>query len=618
MRSMGRVIALCFVFIQITTALRLQEKDIGIDTLNSMSRLELQPIARTAGMEVPFDLLNMTNKFKCASASNNTFGNLRASVSKEKMRACAHFLVSDIRTQLRAQIGKVEGRTVAWTLVTKDRLAIIPSQSEQIKNANMSTLLVSMELDNGAFAQRLCEEGYAVIDFSKWFHDNPNPKFQWSTKMRYSKIKFTMPGMLVDMQMENVYMDFDVFWLHDPVPYFRSFEADLVFGTHWDTPQAINAGLWYQSGNASTQLKYMFATIWSLFEKHMTDTAAMEPYGLFDQNALTTMLGVLSGNQACSETQKGVFDAFCNDALDMKKEVQREAGQVKVKQLDNDRIVSSVMAEHDENTLGVHVLTYIPFTSFNQKVMVAKQAEIFHGSPNYYEAVPSTTQYLAWDGIIKGSSSAQHYCGYASCAMARVLPVLLYLGKATQRAVILPKELDRGGFTWFGEQIIDLGAGSDGPVEIRESNFLYNSRLNVSAMFPAAQLHIDIDNWMGMQITMRHGETPQTYSLRAQAGGLNVVEHLLGLLGLPEVQKAKTILMSFPSNDYREGQFQSLMDDETCAIDQADSAWIWSESRYCNPAQEIEAAKRTSKLDGWLKQRGFHDPFNTGSICHHQ
>merc|ERR1712139_441326 len=112
-------------------------------------------------------------------------------------------------------------------------------------------------------------------------------------------------------------------------------------------------------------------------------------------------------------------------------------------------------------------------------------------------------------------------------------------------------------------------------------------------MFPAAQLHIDIDNWKGMQITRGYGETPQTYSLHAQTGGhpddagttggLKVLEHLLGLLGLPEVQKAKTILLSFPSYDYEADWFQSFLDDETCAIDPADKSWIWDASRYCNP-----------------------------------
>lgn len=225
--------------------------------------------------------------------------------------------------------------------------------------------------------------------------------------------------------------------------------------------------------------------------------------------------------------------------------------QIIVRLLGNSEIVNWLRPVYDEYTLAVHILGSAPLLDSDSKVVLAKNAGVFLGSPQYYETIPSGRRYFAWDGAISSVSLDHGHCMWPDvarqCGAFLALPLLFALGMAFGRTVILPNQLDMHAHRWGAEAFFDVirferdARRKDLLAEWRESSFLSNGRLRTINMYPIVRLWVHADGWAAVQEVHCPNSSPRTLYLNVRDQLLADV--LAALLARDVVFRAKTLFV---------------------------------------------------------------------------
>jgi len=522
-----------------------------------------------------------------ATADLHDTGCNRTSVSVQHRRraesACKH-LNDTIEEQLDAVLTnevlrdarRLHGRPLVWTVIDKAYASAAHDFSAQLRAANLHhQLFVSIDSEPDV-AHELCIRGLPTVNFQPAFEHEFSSKgtpVKWTTKYRVAKSKFTMPALLQKRGVGNIFSEGDIFWLQDPMPVFASTGGDVVIGTHASNPNSINIGAWYIPANASANVTLPFTHSWNAMRDHQSEETAEDPMTLFDQDVLTLFLHDRGATQRCNDHATGDWGALsrmCDSFRD------QHTPELDVRKLSNAVFRSTHYGGNDDDTIAVHILDGAPLSSVSNKFQRAKLEMVFVGEPTYYETELSQTRYLGWDGLLFSTSKDFEYDKYPiynskpNRAVEGALKMVFALSLVTGRAAILPKLEDVIEGTWPVEELFDVptfqkDVEHDGShFEVRESNFLYNDRLNVEHMYPVARVRLEYSNgepWAGVSFVSHKGAIPKlSYSkLASEDLQERTTSVFLGMLRRREVLDAKTVLIKFtPGGFYKKDSFDWL------------------------------------------------------------
>jgi len=520
----------------------------------------------------------------CTNTSVSNEATKSSTVFADSEHECNH-LSSSIEEQFN-HVLKQSKENVAWTVIDRSYVDIAKDQREQLKSVGFNTVLfIAIEQDEG-FARKICQDGLDVIDFRREFQtalQNKNgTAINWTLKLRVAKAKFFIPSLFQSLGVANMFTEMDLFWLQSPLAEFRTAwsggkQPSLTFGGHANNPWGINIGMWYMQGNASVAVANLFKEAFEILRRYSTAKGADEPFTVFDQTVLQKVLamrasivdslgGLPPWNEHECNTSK---DLWCADL-----ERAEIDNTVTVRLLDNYRISTSPTPEYDETVLAVHIVSYQPLSQAAFKVSMAKLFGVFQGVPQYYEQAASDSQYLAWEGLVKSADISNGY-DKKHLSIPTLVPILLKLGMATHRVVILPQELDVQHQVWHSEEIFDVVKMTmllGNSVQLRESNFLHNKRLIPQNMYPIAQISVAADTWAGMKITSAPGAAPKVSFIGLGKHSYNdwqavTLQALVSMLEQEEVKRAKTVLLNFPlafGNVSIGTYFNTMLDSRSC------------------------------------------------------
>jgi len=481
-------------------------------------------------------------------------------------------------------------KPIAWTILDRSYSQFARDQREQLRSVGFDTMLF-VSIENGTkLARKMCQDGLAVVDFQQEFQKpltskSGNP-INWTLKLRVAKAKFSMPSLLHSHSLDSLFTEMDVFWLRNPSAEFmmRGPEGktpSLIFGAHADKPGYINIGMWYVRGDAPVAATDLFKEAFEIQRRY--------PNG-FDQDILQKLVIIKASTVDATWTSS--YSHQCNTSqytwcVDLAGAQMNK--DVTARILDNFGVASCYVPEYDETTLAVHIISDHPLSHAGSKVQEAKLFGVFQGVPEYYEVAASDSQYLAWEGQVKSSDVPNLHGNDQTVtnlvgndlaivgnnqSLSKLVTILLKLGMATGRTVVLPQELDREGQLWHAEEKLDvqkMAALYGDTVQLRESTFLHNKRLGVDHMYPIAQLAVAPRIWAGMKITSSAGAQPKDSFLRLTSGnssggsnwGATYMQALVTMLQNAEVKSAKTVLLNFPLGiDY--DRFNSFLFNGPC------------------------------------------------------
>jgi len=479
-----------------------------------------------------------------------------------------------------------ESRPLAWTIIDSSYAAWALDQQAQLESAAKLPFVVFVAVDlNKSVARELCQQGLPTIDFSVEYSDvrggvGGQLPIDWTTKYRVAKAKFLLPVYLLEHDVANIFVEGDVFWLRDPVPYFESAlrvpaghlvpkaKPSILVPTHHNDPYQVNIGLWYVPQGAHKDLGAAFKLMWNLMTLFYTKENSNSPYNLFDQGVFIDVLGSVfvepSGLLPCSEdiARRIGIDAIGEDRYCKEIETARSRFvTLGGRKLRSDLIDCNGKAVWNDETLATHVLAGQPLSNAQTKFALAKLQGAFIGRPSYYENLPSPTKtrFIAWDGDYLGATLEQNYCKYPlfradPCGPAVALPLMTALGQRLRREVVLPQIVDMVGWRRPAEQFFDaIHFQQEFGVIFRESSFLYNRRLNTTNMYPVARLRVTTEGWAAVQRITKEGSAPTTdfysvpidFNARGHNSGEGIAAILTALAEVPGVSDAKLILLRF-------------------------------------------------------------------------
>lgn len=548
-----------------------------------VNRLQLTAIAPPSDEQIqtapaisskPHQKLGCVNAdvIKHSSAGNSSVTHLRN----------CDYLSWNVTDQLSQVIGKNDIRRTSWTVIDQSYSSIARDQMEQLKAVGFEHLIfVSIEPEDG-FAQNMCDQGLAVIDFRPEYNmtlvnKNEEP-IDWTLKLRVARAKFVMPMLFLQHGLDNMFTEMDVFWLQNPTSEFLAADrvgkqSSITFGAHADNPFAINIGMWFMRGDAPTAAADLFREAFEILRRHSTTKNGDMAYEVFDQQVLQKVLAMRTSivdslwqrpqgtEPVCHTTQFSWCEDLKNAEIDE---------NILIRVLDNYRIATSMVPEYDESVLAVHIVGSVPLTHATHKILLAKMSGVFTGVPTYYEREPSNAKYIAWEGLVK---SAEAMNGYAKKheTMYKLIPLLLKLGLATGRTVILPQELDISHQVWNAEELTDvykLQQVYGRRIQLRESTFLYNRHLHPDNMYPIAQIAVGPRLWAGMKLssTSANQSNVSYINLGDQSGVTEKLQALVAMLEDTEVKNAKTLVLSIPLQSNYDVYFDDVLDSETCKV----------------------------------------------------
>eukprot|EP00929_Paragymnodinium_shiwhaense_P060240 TRINITY_DN30109_c0_g1_i1.p1 TRINITY_DN30109_c0_g1~~TRINITY_DN30109_c0_g1_i1.p1 ORF type:complete len:634 (+),score=83.78 TRINITY_DN30109_c0_g1_i1:141-2042(+) len=515
------------------------------------------------------DLPTQTQSHECLTPARRTKVDLDTSKCGYLSRSVDEQL-SHVLQQVRSKwpdIGGLNAPPLSWTIIDKHYAPIAYEYAAHLLNVDLPAIIFVNVDSSRKVAEELCMQGLYTLDYSVDFTSSrlDAAGVPWTTKLRVAKAKFLMPGKLAAQRLANIFTEVDVYWLKNPLNKLHYVPpggppSGVVIGTHYNNPWEVNIGFWYVSPHAKGRIGDMFQVVWDVMEKYATTSNKDDPYTVFDQQILALVMrdatiprgqGYKVLRQACEDKKKKRLE-YCSEV-----EPRGRFTDIVVRLLDNVAISSFKTVTHDEDTVAVHILSQVPLTVAQQKVITARWSGAFRASPEYYEMQPTLSRYIAWDGLVPGPTRENGRCQFPQdksidCGFGIAFRMLLALALRIGRTFVLPKLLDASADCWGSEHLFDVvkffasieEAGLD--LKSRESSFLSSAYLGAANMYPVARIWIHYHGWLAIQHIHQLGARATSYYFKADEGIFVVLSKALSL---DVVATAKTILLRFPTGE---------------------------------------------------------------------